>query len=410
MAKLHQLTQRQINEAQKAVCTKQYRLTDGGGLSLHVRPNGLYWGLEVTIKAAVGAGKRVAVGLGHYPDLSLTAARQIAGQHRLTASAGIDPREERKAQLEANQTHRPTFKEIFHKTFEAKKAELVDGGKAGNWDSPVRLHALPHIGDTPIEDLTQHDIVRMIKPIWHSKASIAGKCMDRVGLTFKHAAAMDLDVSLETVPKARLLLGKQDHKAKSHEAMPWHEVPAFYDQLNDDLVTHLALKLVINTAARSANVAKARVEEFADGVWTIPAEKMKGTKSGKEEFKIPLSTEAQRLVEHAIKNSRNGFLFPGIGKSGHITTDGILRVLQKRDLPYKTHGFRSTLRDWLTEETDCPYDTKEKILGHKVGNAVSRAYDRTSDLKKRAMYMQLWANFVTNKPADNVLPLRASYG
>lgn len=403
VTKLHKLTQKQINEAQRTACEKEYRLSDGGGLSLHVRPAGaLYWAVEVTIKANVGRGKRVAIGLGHYPDIDLKTARTLASDARTTASEGVDPREARKAKIADKQKERLTFRDVFLATFEAKKPDLKDAGKAGNWDSPVRLYALPKLGDTPIEDITQHDLVETLRPIWQTKVSIAGKCMDRVGLTFKHAAAMDLDVSLETVPKARILLGKQKHKPKSIPAMPWPDVPTFYDTLNEDLVSHLALKLVILTGSRSGSVRMAHVDQFDGDVWSIPADNMKGG----EAFEIPLSTEAQRVVAHAIENSRDGFLFPSPVK-GVISDMAMAELMKGRGLVARPHGFRSTLRDWMTEETNTQWDTREKVLAHKVGNAVSRAYDRTTDLKRRAEIMELWGNFVTGKVEDNVIPLRA---
>jgi len=48
-------------------------------------------------------------------------------------------------------------------------------------------------------------------------------------------------------------------------------------------------------------------------------------------------------------------------------------------------------------------------LAHQVGNAVSRAYDRSEKIAKRAVILQAWADFVTNQRAQsNVVPLPAA--
>jgi len=406
MAKLHKLNQKQINEAQRNTPDKDYRLSDGGGLSLHVRTKGsLYWAVQVTVKVSYGRGKRVEVGLGHYPDIDLKGAREAAQVMRTLASDGIDPRQDRKEKRAQQQKFRPTFGQVCELAFEAKKADLKGEGVNGRWMSPLKIHLLPTFGEVPIEEITQHDLVETLKPIWHTKASTASKCLDRSGLAFKHAAAMDLDVSLETVPKARILLGKQRHKSESIPSMPWQEVPHFYASLSEELVSHLALKLLILTGARSSPVRHAHVDQFVDGVWNIPADNMKGG----EAFEIPLSSEAQRIVDIASKQSteQGGRLFMAPHQLNVISDMAMSQLMKGRFLEYRPHGFRSTMRDWLTEETECPYDTREKILAHKVGNRVTQAYDRSKDLKRRAIYMQAWADYVTAKVAD-VVKLRTA--
>ena len=57
------------------------------------------------------------------------------------------------------------------------------------------------------------------------------------------------------------------------------------------------------------------------------------------------------------------------------------------------HGFRSTMRDYLAEQTDIDHATAEICLAHTVGSAVERSYRRGDLLEKRRVAMQIWGNF-----------------
>ena len=58
------------------------------------------------------------------------------------------------------------------------------------------------------------------------------------------------------------------------------------------------------------------------------------------------------------------------------------------------HGFRSTLRTWLTDNTDIPFEVAEMIIAHKTGSKVARAYNRIDYLEQRWPYMEMWADFL----------------
>ena len=146
--------------------------------------------------------------------------------------------------------------------FEARKAQLKGDGVAGRWFSPVELHVLPKLGRMPIEDIDQNDIKMTLAPIWHEKGETASKAITRLKVIMKHAVAMGLDVDLQATDKARVLLGKSRQQTENIAALPLAEVPAFYASLTEDSVCHLALRLLILTAARSSEVRFARLDEI----------------------------------------------------------------------------------------------------------------------------------------------------
>jgi integrase len=366
--------------------------SDGGGLWLHVRADGgAQWVLRVTVH-----GRRREMGLGSATDVSLKEARESAERARALVRAEKDPIKERIRERKEAARNLHLFKDIAKDAFESRKAELKGDGMAGRWFSPLELHILPKLGKVPVSDIDQNDIRDVLAPIWHTKAETARKAMNRLGICLTHAAALGLEVDLQATEKARALLGKQRHKAQNVPAMAWSDVPTFYGSLSDGSVTHLALRLLILTGVRSSPVRFLKEDQIEGDVWTIPGEGMKGRKDQTADFRVPLSQEAQRVVNLARQHAREGYMFPSVRK-GVISDATMSRLMERALLDARPHGFRSSLRDWIAEATDTPHDIAETCLGHSVGGLVERAYRRTDFLAQRRVLMERWANHVTGK-------------
>ena len=78
------------------------------------------------------------------------------------------------------------------------------------------------------------------------------------------------------------------------------------------------------------------------------------------------------------------------------------RLIKRREMAARPHGFRSSLRDWIAETTNTPYEVVEAMLGQTVGGKVERAYRRTDYLEQRRKLLENWAKFVSN-PVDTSL-------
>jgi integrase len=72
------------------------------------------------------------------------------------------------------------------------------------------------------------------------------------------------------------------------------------------------------------------------------------------------------------------------------------------------HGFRSSFRDWVAEQTAYPSEMAELALAHAVGNKVEQAYRRSDMMEKRRRLMSDWAAYCERPPAErsNVHPIR----
>ena len=378
--------------------------SDGAGLWLYKRPDGgAQWVLRYTIYS-----KRHEMGLGRFPDVGLKDARTEAESWRAVVRGGKDAIKERERQRAIALRNQNILEDVARDAFESRKAELKGDGKAGRWFSPLELHVLPKLGKMPVSEIDQRDIRDTLAPIWHTKADTARKAMNRLSICFRHAAALGLDVDLQATEKAKALLGRQRHTATNIPAMPWQEVPNFYQSLSGGTVTELALRLLILTAGtRSKPVRFAHLSQIEDGVWTVPGHLMKNRKGKEIDFRVPLSTEALRVTKQAEPFSRDGYLFPGV-RSGVISDMTLSSFMKRRGISYRPHGFRASFRTWCDEAANAKFEVAEAAIAHVIDSAVVRSYRRTDFLEQRRPLMERWASMVIGEGSENVRPINAA--
>jgi len=106
------LSDRQLKGVKPA--SKDYVLTDGDGLQLRVRSNGsLLWNFNYREPVTK---KRINIGFGTYPELSLANARKMAVDARELLAQGIDPKVQRNTLNEAKRAETEhTFENVDHR-------------------------------------------------------------------------------------------------------------------------------------------------------------------------------------------------------------------------------------------------------------------------------------------------------
>jgi integrase len=85
-------------------------------------------------------------------------------------------------------------------------------------------------------------------------------------------------------------------------------------------------------------------------------------------------------------------------------------LLRQMNIDVTAHGFRTSFRTWCSDVAHAEFEVAEQCLSHRIGSAVSRAYNRTSMLERRRPLMSAWADFVTGKTSGNVVPFKAAAG
>ena len=68
-----------------------------------------------------------------------------------------------------------------------------------------------------------------------------------------------------------------------------------------------------------------------------------------------------------------------------------LRRMKRKDIT--VHGFRSSFRDWASEETNFSHEVCEQALAHTISSKTEAAYRRGDLLEKRRQLMQAWAEY-----------------
>ena len=69
------------------------------------------------------------------------------------------------------------------------------------------------------------------------------------------------------------------------------------------------------------------------------------------------------------------------------------------------HGFRTNFRTWASEIGHVEFELAESCLSHRVGNAVSRAYNGSNLLERRRPVMACWANYVEGNADAKVVAI-----
>ncbi len=372
------------------------KLQDGGGLILHKKDTSGKWILRYSI-----AGQRREMGLGAWPEVSLADARRARSKWIATLRAGLDPISERTRLLEAEKAalkrEDPTLTEAVLQLFEVKKSSLRNDGVGSRWLSPIKMHILPKLGSRRVSSINQVDIRDAVAPIWRTNQPTARAALFRLGMVFEHARLSGLGVDRLAVDAARQMLGEFEHTPTPIAATRWEEIPALFKKLGHrPLDSHLCLQWMILTAVRSNAARGARFEEIKDGVWTVPAARVKGRRGKVSEFRVPLSDGALTILEACRSAQRNGFLFPG-PKGGGISACALQPPMNKLGETGRPHGFRTSFRTWVQDTQAASYEVAETALGHAIGGRVERSYARSDLLDQRRILMQKWSGYVVSQ-------------
>lgn len=139
--------------------SKPYKLSDSGGLFLHVAPSGgKWWRYKYRYQ-----GKEKLVSLGTYPETSLKEARRKHEDARRLLSAGVDPSQNRKAQKAAAISDLgDTFEVIAREWYEKNKHQWAES-HSSKIIARLEKDVFPWIGSRSISELKAPDILAVAR-------------------------------------------------------------------------------------------------------------------------------------------------------------------------------------------------------------------------------------------------------
>jgi len=348
--------------------------------------------------------KRREMGLGSLDFVSLAEARQLAVDNKRLVIDGKDPIEERKQsqlQKQLEQARNLTFREVAEACIKSKSHEWKNAKHAQQWENTLKTYAFPIIGHLPISDITTDLILRILEPIWVTKAETASRVRQRLETIWDYGKARNY-VEGENPARLKGHLDKllpntaKVKRVRHFAALPYKDVGKFVKDLRSRTgYSALGLEFLIFTAARTGEVIGAKWNEidFEKAVWVIPAGRMKAG----SEHRVPLCERAIEILRSITSNRHpDDYVFTGWKRNTGLSNNAFLALLKKMGRSDITaHGFRSCFRDWAAEEAyQFSNETIELALAHTITNKVEAAYRRGDQLERRRELMAEWGKFI----------------
>ena len=377
---------------------------DGEGLYLIVSPKGAKRWLFVFQHQ----GKRKEMGLGSLSKVSLADAREAAEASRKLVGRGLNPIEERERQRDGAERPTQTFGEFADSLVDTLAPGFRNEKHIGQWRMTFKVYCAK-LRPKRLDEIETPDVLEVLTPLWQELPETASRVRGRIERVLDAAKAQGLRAGDNPARwrghLSALLPRRQKLTRGHHAAMPYADVPAFLRKLrNVDGVGAKALLLLILCAKRPGEVAKARWPEFdLDAkVWTIPPERMKAGREHRE----PLTDAAVTLLRSMLELRTSDYVFPGLKPKSHVNAASMTKALNTAGgKDFTAHGFRSSFRDWVHEQTAFADTLAEAALAHIVGDATERAYRRGDALERRRELMAAWAGYITGTKQNNVTPI-----
>lgn len=404
------LTETQCRNAPRK--DKPYRLADGKGLYLEVKPNGTKaWRYRFELFHE-GARKESMFALGEYIYVSGKETEEEAQARRnggrFTSAEARRERDKARALVKQgiNPAHNRQLDKIkreneFTNTFEAVGRKWIS---LRDWEEITKKRRLdmlervvfPHIGKLPVRQIMPAHILDVLKKADEKNGpSVKDEAKRTMSAIFEFAIA---NLLAETDPVYPVRKALPPNKIQHKRPLATEEIGELLHDLagyerNFQVVS--AFKLMWLTLCRPNEIVGARWEEIdlETGIWHIPAERMKKRKK----HDVPLPRQAVEVLEGMKKfTGHRQHVFPHRDKRDEAMTDNAFRQALKNigwSGRYSPHATRTTGSTRLNE-MGFPADWIERQLAHTEPNAVRRTYNHADHLEDRKKMMQRWADLL----------------
>jgi integrase len=392
MAKTNPLTNTEVKQAKPK--EKVYKLGDGNGLQLRVKPTGGKSWLLDYVKPFTN--KRTSIGFGSYPAVSLADARHKRDKARELLAKDIDPKEH-KDELARQQQEMlsNTFEQVAGNWYQVKKTEVSPDHAKDLWRS-LEIHAFPSLGQFPISKITAPLTIDVLKPI-EAKGSLetVKRIIQRLNEIMNYAVNTGLiHASPLTGIKAAFKKPEKQHMPTlAPEELPDLMKAISYASIK--IVTRSVIEWQLHTMVRPGEAVKARWSEidFEKKLWNAPETTMKM----KRAHTIPLTDQTLDILDRLrpISGHRE-YIFPADRYPNRHTNEQTANAALKRMGFHKklvAHGMRSLASTTLNEQ-GFDADVIEASLAHVDIIEVRRAYNRADYLERRRVMMIWWSDHI----------------
>ena len=303
-------------------------------------------------------GRPERIKIGRYPDITITQARIKAQELNERISIGVNPAEKQRAIR-----NEMTLEELFNEYLEH---HAKPHNKTWRQEVSKFNRHLDRWRRRSISTIRKIDVVTLHVRVGKTAKYAANRVVEL--LSAMYGWAIDEAGWAGENPGAKV---KPFREHKRERFLQAEELPRFFasvaEEPNETARDYVLISLL--TGARKANVLAMRWEEisFERALWRIPE-----TKSG-EPQDVHLSAEAARILSDRKATSTSPWVFPGVGRSGHLA-DGKTpwhRILKRAGLTnLRLHDLRRTLGSWEAG-TGASLSIIGKSLGHKNTQATA---------------------------------------
>lgn len=399
---------------------KLFKVADRDGLYVAVLPTGTRaFRFDYRIN-----GRRETLAIGKYdpasrlardPDeleygmsLSLREARSLLDRARRDVEKGVSPSrakvERRTAANEALTFGGWAEKYFKHKADPKSGAEQLADSTLELRRSTYRRVIEPELGRLKLEEVTPQRLMRLCLDAKEKRGPAVGvHVREVVHAVFRHAQGSGISIPnpADAVRASAIATFKPRDRALAPD-----EIRKFLGALEQVATTptlRLALKFVLLTGVRKGEFIGATWSEvdFDKGLWTVPAERMKGRKP----HAIPLCEQALDILT-ALRScfGASQYLHPGRYDSDvpisnatlNRVIDAAVERIQKDDPEFETFGVHDLRRTFSTRLNDAKFDERwiEMSLAHAPRNRIAATYNTNRYLAERKIMLQAWAEAI----------------
>jgi integrase len=391
---------------------KPYKLPDGKGLYLEVKPNGVKaWRYrfelregETVKESTFAVGDYIVAPRGETLEeaqarraggsFTLAEARDERAKARALVKQGINPAHRRQLDRIKREQESVTTFEAVAKEWLALK-DWADTTKARRIDMLTRV-VFPKIGTLPVKSITPAHILDVLNAAAKKNGlTVAAEAKRTMSGVFELAVST---LRADTDPVHPVRKALPTNKTQHKRPLDQDEIGKLLHDVDGHGGRHetiSAFRLMWLTLCRPSEAIEAKWAEFDldAAVWRIPAERMKKRKL----HVVPLPNQAVAMLRalHGITGHRE-HLFPHRDdRSKPMVTASFRQMLNALGWAgkYSPHATRATGSTRLNE-MGFSSDWIERQLAHAEPNAVRRTYNHAEHLADRAKMMQTWADML----------------
>jgi integrase len=374
---------------------KDYKLADGEGLYVLVRPSGSkLWRLKYRF-----GGKEKLLSIGAYPDVSLADARLRRAEAKVALGQGRDPG------AKATPARGVTFEQAS-RAWHANRLSSLEPSHAERLMTRLERDAFPALGAKQLKEITSADVLAMVRAVEARGAlDVSRRLKQHVSQIYRFAIPQGW---ADQDPAAHITdLLKPKPRVRHMPRVGVRELPELVraiDQYDGEenprrrAITRAAMLFTLLTWARTNETRLATWDEFegldtAEPLWRVPVERMKMAR----EHLVPLSRHAVTLLKALPQYGGSGFVFPGDKQEQPLSQNTMIYACYRMGYRGRqtVHGFRGLASTWANEAEDYRSDWIEMALAHAEQDEVRGAYNSALYLTPRRRMLQDWGDLIT---------------